>query len=238
MLWAIEMLPKRYFSCFFFSIFMLAGNAVSEVAGEKKVKEMVNLNSNLKQAYTNDEYFFPEKGILSDNFGDRFEVLNRSHSRGYANNWAIVTNEYSYRCKSYKDRLSIGELKKTVVFASEDLKLVNDKNRTEYGKDTGYFESCNYLNDKDVFFGELLSLVFSGIWPEEDVLLEWPGTDAYVEVKDFILLIHYYPNDDGLKGDDGWVSAVYIDKETQASANRANKNIFGDLNLRWLFGHL
>jgi hypothetical protein len=154
---------------------------------------------------------YPDVGILSEREVDQRKafsetlVLNESKS---------IENKDNDFCKLYIAQISMEKLKKVIVFTEDDLTLMTPSKEEKYGSSSLYFDSCNYIRHTS-----LVAKIIDWNW-DEDTLLEWKKTDAYIDTEHSLLLIKYLDKKYDADEDGQMVSALYIHKERQFISNR------------------
>ena len=162
---------------------------------------------------------YPDIGILSEEYGDHIDA---SMETGHLKNSTNIVNRSGDYCKRYVEKITMGELKKLLVFNASDFTVMQKEAEEQYGKRSVYFESCNYIYH-DSYIQTILNWG-KGDWSwVEHKILEWRETDAYIDTEYSLLLVQSV-NDEGVTGSDQQVvNALYFNKERQFISNNRMK---------------
>jgi hypothetical protein len=156
---------------------------------------------------------YPDIGILSEEYGDHIDA---SMETGHLKNSTNIVNRSGDYCKRYVEKITMGELKKLLVFNASDLTLMLKEAEEQYGKRSVYFESCNYFSPYTHPWGNWLRDI--------NTSLEWGKTDAYIDTEYSLLLVQFLNDEDLTGADQQVVNALYFNKERQfISNNRMRK---------------
>ncbi len=161
---------------------------------------------------------YPEIGILSGNRSDHVRVGTAMVT---SMTWITIAGKQGISCKWLHEKIPMEQLKKVVVFEEDDLTIMTDDNKERYGESSVYFESCNY---KGMYRDPLLN------WGKDNnTLLEWKNTNAYIDTEHSLLLIDYIGEHTGVNKDK-YVRALFIDKKHQFYSNRkASGSVWNDI---------
>ena len=170
---------------------------------------------------------YPEIGIMSKDSSDHVNIRGMM---AVSKAWASVVNKSGLVCKKFHERITMEELKEMVVFDDADLLEITDDKKNQYGESSEYFKSCNY---EGYYYDPLFNLLN----PAENVLLEWPSTDAYIDTEYSLLLIDYLDeNENGQEDNKKYVRALFIDKRHQFHSNKkSEESLWGNLKKLSIF---
>jgi hypothetical protein len=156
---------------------------------------------------------YPVIGIMSN---DRSDHIKIEIKMAVSMDWESVVNKDGTVCKKLHEQITLDELKAIVVFEESNLTEMTDDKKSQYDQSSVYFKSCNYVGYYYPPFP----------WWErgENVLLNWQGTDAYIDTDHSLLLIDYLDKkDSGKDSEKRYVRALFISKKRQFYANKRSE---------------
>jgi hypothetical protein len=154
---------------------------------------------------------YPDIGILSAKQHDQFLAYAKI---GYSPLAELLVDRNGDVCKYYVKAVSLGDLQKVAVFEYSDLTMMTISAEKQYDNNSVYFESCNYIMPYLPPYENVINW-----FKDENTLLEWTTTDAYIDAEYSLLLIEFL-DDELTSSDTQLVNAMYIYKVRQFNSNK------------------